>query len=381
MIEIVGHFGTLFSYATVGGRVTEALHRAGLVARVSNIDSDWHPRWSHLSSISGTPTHCLLFTAPNQYMTVYPDIYGGGRSGIFVSPNTQQLDPEHGETIARFGLAVAPSAYCARTVANHLLHRQLAYATTRHGDSPVATQVTTCPIGSPVSISWGERRAAVARRIENLSMPNPTLLHFTTDQAWPGRKGTEELLQAWRVIQREWKSWPGATLVIHGPQSIERHILTELRYQDIDSSVQFVSAPHKGESDVALAKLLDAADVAVLPSRAEGFGMMILAALHAGVPLVTTCNTAHAEFLVRAAGSWLAVPTPFSSPIAFERGDVPDVDPQMLAATLRIALDPSVRRTMLDASRSSCDDADTLDAWSDALPQWIETIKEWMEAT
>jgi len=81
----------------------------------------------------------------------------------------------------------------------------------------------------------------------------------------------------------------------------------------------------------------------------------------------------------RGPGSWLAVPTPVSSPIAFECGEAPDVDPQALAATLRIALDPSVRRRMLEASSSSCDDSGMLDAWSDVLPRWTETIKEWME--
>lgn len=368
MIEIVGHFGTLYSYATVGGRVTEALHAAGMLARVSNLDTDWHPGWEHLRGAGvRTSTHCIVFTAPHQYIRTYAAIYGK-RSAVYVSPNTTLLDEEHAATIADFGWSIAPSRYCSNVVAQALGDR---------GSTPVVAP-TVLPIGSPVRSTLTERRVRRDRLRSRLSIRGPVVLHLTSDQAWPGRKGTEELLDAWLILHKAGRR-PGARLVIHGPPSIQKQVLYRARDYGIDESVEYRVSALKGEADEQLVGLYDQADLVVQPSRCEGFGMMILGAIDAGVPLLTTYNTGHAEFLSGVHGGFMAVATPSTAPIAYEVGEAPVVEPELLAYCMDVALLPGVRRGMLDAYADRDKGVGAVDSWRPALDQWIDRIRDWIK--
>ncbi len=89
-------------------------------------------------------------------------------------------------------------------------------------------------------------------------------------------------------------------------------------------------------SDTELAAVLDGADVLVMPSFGEGFGLPVLEAFAAGVPVVTS----DAPALVELAGEAAAV--------------VPRGNALALAATLRTVLDdPAARRSMAAAGLAS----------------------------
>lgn len=354
MITIVGHFGTLYSYATVAGRVAEALRSHGLLAECQNLDPAWHPRWEHLRDERSSGTHLLLITAPHHYVAGYAETVGRGRAAIFVSPNTDQFAEEHGETVSHFGLAIAPSRFCAHTTAM----------------SATPDALTVLPLGCPITSSFCKADRAYGAPVR--------VLHFTSDQAWPSRKGTEILLDAW--AQRR----PGvpATLTIHGPPALQKDALYKIADLGIDETVDYVVSGKFGSSDEELSSLYAHADLIVAPSRSEGFGMMMLGALVAGVPLVTTCNTGHAEFLRQRPGAWLPIPTPRSGGIALEFGDAPIVEAADIAEALSLGITPFARDWMMNAPPAKGEAAEPgWGTWDHALVRWVERLKEWTEET
>jgi glycosyltransferase involved in cell wall biosynthesis len=303
----------------------------------------------------------LLISAPNHYVSGYGQMFGRDRAAIFVSPNTDQLADEHAETISKFGLAIAPSRFCAETTA-------------RQCD---VNFMTVLPLGSPVPqgglIPIPELRSAVRQ--------NPYLvhaLHFTSDQAWPSRKGTEVLLKAWAHLR------PGAnaTLTVHGPPSLRKDALYAIADLGIDETVTYEPSASHGTGDEELTALYDSADLIVAPSRSEGFGMMMLGALVAGVPLLTTCNTGHSEFLKLRPGAWLPIPTPREGPLAFENGNAPVVEYETLAEMLSLALTPFARDWTSKAGPGIGEAKEPgWGSWETATAKWVERLKEWVEET
>lgn len=354
MITIVGHFGTLYSYATVAGRVAEALRAHGLLAGCQNLDPEWHPRWASLRNEGATGSHALLVTAPSHYVAGYAAMVGRSRAAIFVSPNTDRLDEEHAATVSCFGLAIAPSRFCAQTTAM----------------SATPDALTVLPLGCPITSSFCKADRAYGAPVR--------VLHFTSDQSWPSRKGTEVLLDAW--AQR--RSGVPATLTVHGPPALRKDALYKIADLGIDETVDYVVSGKCGSTDEELAALYAQADLVVAPSRSEGFGMMMLGALVAGVPLVTTCNTGHAEFLRQRPGAWLPIPSPRYGAIALEFGNAPIVEAADIAEALSLGITPFARDWMMNAPPAKGEAAEPgWGTWDHALVRWVERLKEWTEET
>lgn len=360
MILVAGHFGTLYSYATVAGRVAEALRAHGLLAGCQNIDSAWHPRWKHLQGMTADPTHTLVVSAPNHYISGYVDMVGRERAAIFVSPNTDRLADEHTRTISKFGLAVAPSRFCAYTVAQRC-----------------SVDTVVLGLGSPVEHGSLITTARSERKTRS-SSGKIEVVHFTSDQAWPSRKGTEMLIEAWASR----KPTPDEHLTIHGPPSLRKSALYAIADAHIDETVSYETSPQFGTTDEDLCQLFAQADLIVAPSRSEGFGMMMLASLVAQVPLLTTCNTGHAEFLREWPGAWLPIPTPGSEPLAYEEGDAPQIDIGVMTDMLDLSMSTFARSRMLTAAARHGEKlGPSWGTWTAALPQWVERLKEWMGGT
>ncbi len=353
MIDVVGHFGTLYSYASIAGRVCEGLRSAGILGGITNLDHGWHPRWETLRSQGSemVSSHLLAVTVPHHYLDGV--IAGKDRSNcaIFVSPNTEQMEDEYLQTISMFGSAIAPSSYCLSAI--------------RSVDDVVCSVL---PLGCPVRRDTA-RRAASAETLRD----RPRVVHFTSDQAWPGRKGTEELIQAWNVLR------PDASLIIHGPSALHKSVLYMLADFDLTDDVEYMVSDKYGEEDSKLEALYDSADLIVSPSRAEGFGMMISGAIVAGTPLLTTCNTGHAEFLLEWPGRWLGIPSPMQGPIAFETGVAPVVDKNVLAHSLELALMDDVRASMLARAAQDSEKQGDWGTWDWAMNKWMDRLKKWSE--
>lgn len=360
MILVAGHFGTLYSYATVAGHVAEALRAHGLLAGCQNIDSAWHPHWKHLQGMTADPTHSLVISAPNHYITGYADMVGRDRAAIFVSPNTDRIADEHAETISKFGLAIAPSRFCANTVGKRC-----------------SIDTVVLGLGSPVERS-ALIMAARSERKARLSSGKVEVVHFTSDQAWPSRKGTEMLIEAW--ASRD--PGPDDYLTIHGPPSLRKSALYAIADARLDETVSYEPSPPMGTTDEDLCRLFARADVVVAPSRAEGFGMMMLASLVAQVPLLTTCTTGHSEFLRMWPGAWLPIPTPGSGPLAYEEGEAPQIDVGAMTDMLDLSMTTFARTRMLAAAAQHGEThGPSWGTWAATLPQWVERLKEWIGGT
>lgn len=117
-------------------------------------------------------------------------------------------------------------------------------------------------------------------------------------------KGLDLLLEAWNRLATERTAPRGWELVIAGPD--ERGTRARLEAFARGCSIPIAIGP--GGEPVAgrvvfagplygddKARLLDRADLVVLPSRSENFGVVVAEALAAGIPAVTTTATPWAE--------------------------------------------------------------------------------------
>lgn len=354
-IDIIGHFGTTLSYATVGSRVARALRDADLLGTVSNLDASWAPSMLDLTKQpQAKSSRCIVFAGSRHYMDAFVDAYGGAdHTAIFMSPNTDRLGKEYAETCSKFGVAIVPSMWCQRVVMG----------------SASPGRVSRLPLGVD----------ALYFKDDLYNHDKRVAWHFTTDQALPGRKGTHELLQAWKLLQdnETRAAAPEWSLVIHAPLSIAPQIHYAAADLGLTESVSVVSAERLGSSDEALSGLVHRADMIVQPSRCEGFGMMMLAAVAARVPLVTTAITGQTDFLYDFP-CWLGVPTDAPDRIAFEDGLAPVVAPEALARTLWAAREWQ-SEAFFATGLTDRTPAQKRWEWSVVLREWVEWAQAWVE--
>jgi glycosyltransferase involved in cell wall biosynthesis len=367
MIDVVGHFGSLLSYATVASEVARALRAAELLGDVSNLDADWHPQLQDLRQTADErSSHVLVFAVPNHYLDGYTGIYGRERAALFASPNTDRLAKEHAETCAKFGRIIVPSAWCEDVVARSL----------PPNGSP---EIVTVPLGvSPLFCA--NKALDLGRQMRDGSREKRRALHLSTDRFWPGRKGTEELLAAWRRLvdgdpDLSWR------LTVSVPPPLVLPATLTVADMELSDHVEVAPTPERGMSDAELAALYADADLIIAPSRCEGFGMMILAAVVNHCPLVTTYNTGHADFLADVDG-WLGIPTSHNAPLSGEAGLAPIVEPGVLANTIRGAMVYLVRQQMISAvERDLSELEDGWGTWPWATTQWVEYLAQWAKET
>lgn len=353
IVDIVGHFGTEFSYGTVASNVAHALDRVGLLGVVSNLDPKWHKSHSRLAdrTMRGHGTHVIVFAPPNHYLDAFAKTYGRDRSAIFMSPNTDTLDEEHAMTCAAFSLALCPSSWCRMTVERAV--------------PDMETEVL--PLGVD-PLLWNEE--SYNARIERLQGVNhrTTVVHFSSDQYWPGRKGTEELFRGWA------RGGLGqyARMIAHVPPALLVPATYLLRELDIDDSVELVVGESRGAAN-NMRTLFHDADAIVAPSRCEGFGIMLLSALYAGVPLVCTYGTGHADFLRQHHG-WVGIPTRESAMIYGEAGTAPVVEPVAISTSLNATVSPLSLARMMSTNDAKGDPSLT---WDHRVKEWVEAIGRW----
>ena len=94
-------------------------------------------------------------------------------------------------------------------------------------------------------------------------------------------KGQDILLTAWRKIAQQ---HPDAALWLVGDGSLKHNLQQMSQYLGIDSSVTFWG----NLAHPKVMALMETADLLVLPSRSEAFGIVLLEAMSKGLPVVAT---------------------------------------------------------------------------------------------
>ena len=113
------------------------------------------------------------------------------------------------------------------------------------------------------------------------------------------KKGIPILLRAWQSVERRHPDWE---LVVAGPD--EAGHLSQMRALAGDLGLQRVAFPGPAYGD-AKAILYRSADLFVLPTHSENFGMAIAEALACGLPVITTTGAPWAGLEERGCGWWI----------------------------------------------------------------------------
>jgi len=167
---------------------------------------------------------------------------------------------------------------------------------------------------------------------------------------WIPRKGISILVEAWVRRPR-----PGAALELLGEAETDPNYAASVREiiaAASDSSI-FVRGP---VDDAALAAAYAAADLFVLPSRYEGYGMVFAEALRFGLPVVA-CRVGPVPDLVSREAALL----------------IPPDDAGALSEALDLLLgDPGLRDRMSDAARRR---AARLPRWRDTVAGFCEVLQ------
>ncbi len=113
-------------------------------------------------------------------------------------------------------------------------------------------------------------------------------------------KGLVHLIEAWAKLKPE-----GWRVVVAGDDADGHRAELELliRQRQLTGQFEFVGPVH-GETK---AKLYQSADLFLLPSHTENFGIAIAEALGAGLPVITTWGTPWEELETRRCGWWVEI--------------------------------------------------------------------------
>lgn len=113
------------------------------------------------------------------------------------------------------------------------------------------------------------------------------------------KKGLPFLLKAWQQLADKHSDWE---IVITGPD--ENGHLAELKMLERKLGVPRIKwrEPVHGEEKVAL---FESADLFVLPTHAENFGLVVAESLAHGVPVITTKNAPWAGLKTNGCGWWI----------------------------------------------------------------------------
>lgn len=365
VIDVVGNFGSRLSYATVADRVTRALLERGVLGTIVNLDDRFmdadlaqRPRTAQRGQ------KVMLLSNPLGYMVdMLVEQYGRENVAIFLCPNTLSLGPEHRASCFKVGRIYTPSKWCADTIV----------AAVGFEDDRAPVEVMPLGVDDPFVDRW--TGPVIATRDGPV-----TFLHMTTDTFWPGRKGTEELLHAWKMFLNTCRlSSKDVRLTVHCLPKLHPQIYQLVGDLGLLDEVEIESSDARGMSPDRLYDLMREWDVLVAPSRSEGFGVMPLSALCSGRAVCTTAGTGQDEYLFDdevPAKNWIQIPTRGYGPLAGEFGDAPVVgSEQMVPALLAAKVMTDGRMFMPVKDRAFCAHW----SWRARAAAWAASLIRWKD--
>ena len=119
------------------------------------------------------------------------------------------------------------------------------------------------------------------------------------------KKGVLELIEAWYKIQtKDWKCELVYTVSGEFEKEYEAKVKARVKELGLEDRFIFTGALNDDEKWKAYAR----ADLFVLPTYSENFGIVVAEALWAGVPVITTKGTPWKELENRKCGKWIDLP-------------------------------------------------------------------------
>ena len=188
------------------------------------------------------------------------------------------------------------------------------------------------------------------------------------------KKGVMELVEAWGKVMSEWvgecrsggvKDWV-VELVYTVNGDLEREYESKVRARvkklGLVNQFIFTGALNDDEKWKAYAR----ADLFVLPTYSENFGIVVAEALYAGVPVITTKGTPWGELETAKCGKWIDLPAEGSNPSAWP----------VLVAALRemMSLSDDERRQMGANGRRLVEEKYTWNAVVKAMVKGYEEV-------
>lgn len=246
---------------------------------------------------SGIPAMMLakIFDIPFVVSFIGGDIYDPSKG---VSP--------HRSVFLRFVIRfIARQAKAATAISSDTKRR----AQTLHG---VTLPITVTPLGIKAAPIIPKSRA-------ELRLPAEALVAVTVGRLIP-RKGYEQLMRVWSKI-------PNAHLVIIGDGPLIEQLQQQRARLGLVERVHLVGFV----PEAIKMSLLAAANLYISASTHEGFGLVFLEAMHAGLPIVATNNGGQTDFL-RDGYNALLVP--------------PENDEALAQATARLLDDEGLRERL-----------------------------------
>jgi glycosyltransferase involved in cell wall biosynthesis len=144
------------------------------------------------------------------------------------------------------------------------------------GVSPA--KITTIHCGVNGQFHCGDRNEAFAMVAEQLQLPGPYILYVGNLKP---HKNISVLLKAFASLRKR-DAIPHCLLIIGDDKRWKRTLMEEAQRLAIANTTYFV--PHV--SNRLLTSVYAAADVLVMPSRVEGFGLPVIEAMASGTPVV-----------------------------------------------------------------------------------------------
>ena len=161
------------------------------------------------------------------------------------------------------------------------------------------------------------------------------VVHFSTSDR--ERKGTFELLEAWSKLMLEKRLPPDATLTL----VLDYHARVRLIERVADAELQLEGVKFSDRVDLnpeVLGEFLRQYHLVCQPSRSEGFGLIPLESLCAGVPIAATDCTGHQEYMHNGVHGAVVIETGELEPIDDLEGALaPSLEPSSIEEALEAA--------------------------------------------
>lgn len=136
------------------------------------------------------------------------------------------------------------------------------------------------------------------------------------------KKGVMELVEAWSKLSsassvcsvvKDWRCELVYTVNGDFEREYEAKVKAKVKESGLEDQFIFTGALNDDEKWQAYAR----ADLFVLPTYSENFGIVVAEALYAGVPVITTKGTPWGELDTAKCGKWIDLPTEGSNPSAW----------------------------------------------------------------